>query len=68
MTQRQLIAKYIDDFGAITPMDAFIDLGITKLSTRIGEMIKDGEQISKKTIHAKNRYGKKVHYMRYSRM
>ena len=67
MTQRQLIAKYIDDFGAITPMDAFIDLGITKLSTRIGEMIKDGEQISKTVVKTRNRYGKHIRYMKYSR-
>lgn len=67
MTQRQLISKYIDDFGAITPMNAFIDLGITKLSTRIGEMIKDGEQISKTVVKARNRYGKHIRYMKYSR-
>lgn len=67
MTQHELILKYMDDFGSISRMEAFVDLGITKLSTRVGEMIRNGVQISKKTIHAKNRYGKKVHYMRYSR-
>ena len=42
MTQQELIEKYIRDFGSITPYEAFKDLGITKLSTRISEMKKKG--------------------------
>lgn len=40
--------------GGITPMDAFRDLGITKLSTRIGEMKKQGVQIESKMIQGRN--------------
>ena len=65
MTQYERITKYIDDFGSITPMDAFKDLGITKLSTRIGEMIRRGHKIEKEIEVSKNRYGETVHYMRY---
>lgn len=67
MNQRQMILKYIDDFGSITPMDAFVDLGITKLATRVSELIRDGEVIVKHREKSKNRYGAKVHYMRYTR-
>ena len=67
MTQYDLILKYMDDFGSISPMEAFVDLGITKLSTRVGEMIRDGVQIQKKTVHSRNRYGKRIHFTRYSR-
>lgn len=67
MTQHELILKYMDDFGSITPMDAFNDLGITKLATRVSEMVRNGILISKKMENSKNRYGMKVHYMRYSR-
>ena len=42
MTQRELILNYIKDFGSITPLEAFADLGITKLATRISEMRRDG--------------------------
>ena len=42
MTQREAIIDYITKFGSITPMEAFADLGITKLATRISEMRKDG--------------------------
>lgn len=48
-------------------MEAFIDLGITKLATRVSEMIRDGYSITKKREKSKNRYGAKVTYMRYSR-
>lgn len=66
ITQRQLILKYIEDFGSITPMEAFGDLGITKLATRISEMRKDGMQFKIDTVKSKNRYGKAVCFARYS--
>ena len=68
MTQRQRILKYLDDFGSITPWDAFFDLGITKLSTRIGEIIRSGLEIEKTLVYTRNRYGEKVHYMRYKKV
>lgn len=67
MTQRQRILRYIDDFGSITPMEAFQDLGITKLATRVSELIRDGERIEKIPEAGKNRYGDNTHYMRYRR-
>lgn len=67
MTQGQAIMDYIDRFGSITPMQAFSDLGITKLATRISELVKDGEQIHKELIPTITRLGKKTHYMKYSR-
>lgn len=68
VNQRQRILSYIDEFGSITPYEAFRDLGITKLASRVSELInKDGIAISKVKEHALNRYGEKVHYMRYLR-
>ena len=66
MTQREAIINYITDFGSITPMQAFSDLGITKLATRISEMRKDGIEFKIETIKVKNRYGKEVPFCRYS--
>lgn len=66
MTQREAILQYIEDFGSITPMQAFGDLGITKLATRISEMRKDGIDFKIEMVRSKNRYGKTVHYARYS--
>lgn len=66
MTQGQRIVKYMQDYGSITPMEAFADLGITKLATRIGELRRDGVKISKVPVSRKNRYGEHVRYMQYS--
>ena len=68
MTQRELIHKYLDDFGSITPMDAFRDLGITKLATRISEMRSDGEEFKIDYEVSKNRYGKSCRFARYSKI
>ena len=65
-TQHDRIRKYLEDWGSITPYEAFRDLGITKLATRISEMIKAGEEIEKTMVSDTNRYGEPVHYMRYS--
>ena len=66
MRQRDAILEYIKEFGSITPMQAFHDLGITKLATRISEMRKDGIKLKIETVSVKNRYGKSVSYAKYS--
>ena len=66
ITQHQLILDYIQDFGSITPMEAFFDLGITKLATRISEMRRGGKEFQIDTVISKNRYGKTVRYSKYS--
>lgn len=66
LTDQQVnILTYIFDFGSISPMEAFSDLGITKLSTRISEMKVLGIRLDQSYVSCKNRYGKKVRYMRY---
>ena len=66
MTQKKLILNYIADFGSITPMEAFSDLGITKLATRISELRKEGTEFKIETVKGKNRYGKTTRFARYS--
>ena len=63
--QQLLILWYIDSFGRITPMEAFNELGITKLATRISEMRVLGIQFDQDYEGRTNRFGKKVRYMRY---
>ena len=67
MTQYDRIIDYINQFGSISPYEAFADLGITKLSTRVSEMRRSGIQFNQTWETRKNRYGEKVRYMRYSR-
>ena len=47
-------------------MEAFADLGITKLATRISEMRKMGQEFKIEMVKKKNRYGKTVQFARYS--
>lgn len=67
MNQHQRIRKYMEDFGSISPMEAFRDLGITKLATRMSEMIRDGEKVIKRIETGVNRYGEKIRYVRYTK-
>jgi hypothetical protein len=62
-----MILKYLDDFGSITPFEAFSELGITKLATRVSEMIRDGQRIKKTLMETKNRYGESVRFMKYEK-
>ena len=66
MNQRELILEYITRFGSITPMQAFNDLGITKLATRISEMRRDGMEFDIEIVSSKNRFNRTVHYAKYS--
>lgn len=66
MTQSKRVINYINQYGSITPLDAFRDLGITKLATRISELKKEGYTFYQKYEKNKNRFGETVYYMRYS--
>ena len=65
MTQGERIIDYIERFGSISPMEAFRDLGITKLATRISEMRRNGIEFDQEYNEVKNRFGDTCHYMRY---
>lgn len=65
MTQHKAILDYMEKRGSISPMDAFNDLGITKLSTRVSELIRAGHKIIKVPSEGVNRYGETVRFMTY---
>lgn len=65
INQRQRIINYIYEFGSITSKDAYNDLGITQLATRIKELKEQGYQFYTKWEHSKNRYGEDVSFKRY---
>ena len=66
MTQHDLILNYLKKFRTITPYEAFKDLGITKLATRISEMRQEGYQFADVWVEDVNRFGENVRYKRYS--
>ena len=46
-------------------MEAFNDLGVTRLASRVSDLKKQGVKFEKKMETRKNRFGQKVSYMRY---
>lgn len=65
MNQREQILQYIEDFGSITSYQAYIDLGVTQLATRVKELKEQGYTFSCEWISKKNRYGKPVKFKKY---
>lgn len=65
LKQKQRILDYMNLYGSITPMDAFEDLGITKLSTRIGELKRDGYPIESRMEKGHSRWGDECKFKRY---
>jgi len=65
MTQCERILNYIEDFGSITTMQAFADLGCARLSGRIHDLRRMGYPIDSEFVTAKNRYGEPVTFKKY---
>ena len=51
--QKDQVMSYMSEFGTITPFQAFTDLGITKLATRISELAAECVPIYKKWTQTK---------------
>lgn len=65
INQRQRIINYIRKFGSITSYEAYVDLGITQLATRIKELKEQGYEFKTEWESSKNRYNEKVEFKRY---
>ena len=67
LTQQKKIMDYLDKHPeGITPYEAFVHLRITKLSTRIGEIIREGSYPIRKCMEYRIKDdGTTEHYMRY---
>ena len=64
MTQRTRVLMYMREYGSITSLEAFRDLGITRLSGVIFDLRKS-YVINSKTEQSRNRYGEKVSFAEY---
>lgn len=65
MTHKERTLDYLKRFGSITSLDAFRDLGNTRLSATIYTLRKEGYNIESATETSLNRFGEKTHYDRY---
>lgn len=64
-TQADRVLAYIKTFGSITSLEAFRDLGVTRLSARIYELRARNIKIESTSITSKNRYGENCTYSKY---
>ena len=66
MTQCEMIIKYCKEVGSITTMQAFNELGVTRLASRICDLKRDGYEFTDEFVTSRNRYGEKVSYKKYT--
>lgn len=65
VTQCEKILKYMNEYGAITPIDALREFGCMRLASRITDLKKSGVAIKKEMVSAKNRDGETVRFALY---
>lgn len=65
VTQRDRVLQYIRDFGSITSWQAYEDLGVMQLGTRIFELKALGYSFKKERVYKENRYGSRCHFDKY---
>lgn len=63
-TQKRVF-DFIMEFGSITSLEAFTELGETRLSARIYELKDKGINIGTEMIAVKNRFGEKRYVKKY---
>lgn len=66
LKQTERVLGYIKANGSITTLEAFRELGIARLASRIHDLTEEGYEFDKEVVCDLNRYGGKVHFIRYS--
>lgn len=64
-TQNSRLYAYIKEHGSVTTLEAFRELGITRLSARIWELRHEGKNIVGTMEAVKDRNGETARVMRY---
>ena len=65
LTQCQRIIDYMIQFGSISTLEAFNDLGVARLASRIHDLKGQGYNIISETKTSKNRYGENTSFKVY---
>lgn len=65
-SQNDRIVRYMKKNGGITTMDAFLELGVTRLASRICEITKEGYQVCGRDVKVPTRTGKMAIVKEYS--
>ena len=65
MTQKARVLSWLKEGKTLTRLQALTELGIFELSSRIGELQKDGHNIKSESITVQNRWGEKCRVAQY---
>lgn len=65
VTQCERIIEYMEQFGSISSFEAFADLGIVRLASRIHDLKGQGYNITSEIRSSKNRFGETVSFKVY---
>lgn len=64
-TQEDRVLRHLKEFGSITTWEAIKEYGITRLSAKIFDLRKQGEQIEKVTETGTNRFSEPTWWAKY---
>ena len=65
-TQCQRILSYMKQFGSISTLQAFVDLGVARLASRIHDLKRMGYKINSEMKQDRNRWGEITFFKVYS--
>lgn len=65
-TQTEKVKEWMEVHGSITTFEAFNELNITRLASRICDLEKAGVKIARETVYKENAQGDKIYFTRYS--
>ena len=66
LTQKEKVLRHLKEVGPITPLDAFNDYAIMRLTSRICELKDEGYDIKSELVSSKNKFGEKVSFSKYT--
>lgn len=66
LNQKEKVMRHLNNYGSITPLDAFRDYGIMRLAAVIFNLKEDGYDINSEMISSSNRFGEKVSFGKYT--
>jgi hypothetical protein len=66
ITQNEMVIDYIDEYGAITALEALRDLGCYRLASRISDLKRQGYNIKSEMVSVATRNGGRTHIAKYS--
>lgn len=66
LNQKQKVLRHLKKYGSITPLEAFNDYAIMRLTSRICELKDQGYNIKSELVSSKNRFKENVSYSKYT--